>query len=198
MNRKELVKRFEEGLLEMYNQAENAAGIKMHFESYDDLINHLQCKKHDIFDRRTVVVLPYSAFYLDNEIQHEIVQKAIKGCRYYWRYPGKIPIGGDKKFDNYVKELKQYEQEKSSLSRWFRKKRMDEIIKKYNLQHRSYEAESIEFELWNISPNTNKESFDQYKEQYKKFLKGRKIEEKYQEDIIALDYLVKSYKASHV
>lgn len=198
MNRKELVKRFEEGLLEMYNLAENAAGIQMHFESYNDLIDHLQNKKHDIFEKRTIVVLPYSAFYLDKATQDEIVQKAIKGCRYYWRYPGKIPIGGDRKFDKYVKELKQYEEEKKNLSRWFRKKRMDEIVKKYNLQYRSYEAESIQFELWNISPNISKESFEKYKDQYQKFLKGEKIEEKYQEDIVALDYLIKSYKASHV
>ena len=198
MNRKELIERYKNAILEMYNKAENASGVNMQFDSYEDIIDNCKPDKIGFNGEKRQVFLPYDAFYLDKKTQDEIISKATKGCKYSYRWPHKIPFGGDKKFDAYLKEMKKYEEEKKNLTRWFRKKRMDQIVKKYNLQLRSADAESLKFSIWNNSPNIDKESYEKRVDAYKMFKRKRKIPDNIRGDIEALDYLVKHYQCKHV
>lgn len=192
MKREILKERFITAVLEMYNSAECITGEKMHFDNFDELC---QCCK---VDRRGQKKIPYDSFFLDRTKQQEIISKATKGCRYNYMWPRKIKIGGDKKFDAYLKELEEYENNKKNLTPWFRKKEKMKIVEKYNLQYRSREAEGLSFEIWNISPTCNREYFERIKEIYNNHLKGIEPEERYLEDIVATDYFLETYRNNHV
>ena len=198
MRRDVLMKRFKEAILEMYNKADNIFGLNMHFDSYDEIVSLCMPDTRDKYAYYKRRVIPYESFFLTKEQQDEIISKATKGCYYTWIWPKKIPIGGDKKFDKYIKELEKYEAEKKQLTPWFRKKRKLELAKKYNLQYRSREAEGLSFEIFNISPTCSKDMFKIMKEMYSKFLKGEKPEDRYMTDILAADYFVKAYQENNV
>lgn len=190
-----MVERYKEAIIEMYNKAENVSGVKMHFDTYEDIMKHL---KDDPTYGPKAKLLPYMCFYLDKKTQNEIIEKATKGCYYCWVWPKKIPFGGDPKFSKYLKELKAYEEEKKSLTPWFRKKRKAEIAKKYNLQWRSKQAEGLSFEIWNVSPNCILDKYEEYKKAYKLKTQKKKVDDKYKKDIDGLIYLVKSYTNENV
>ena len=195
MNNKVMIERYKQAILEMYNKAENVSGTKMYFDTYEDLVRHL---KDDPKSGPKAKILPFMCFYLDKKTQDEIIEKATKGCYYCWVWPKKIPIGGDPKFNKYLRDIEDYEREKKSLTPWFRKKRKKEIAEKYNLQWRSRQAESLRFEIWNTSPNCSRDSYKQYKDAYKLKTQKKKVEEKYKKDIDALIYLVRSYLKENV
>lgn len=199
MKRGVMKKRFEDAVLEMYNKADNIFGIEIHFDSYDEIINMCMIDNRHVPPYGiTKKLIPYEAFFLTKEQQDEIISRATDGCRYTWIWPKKIPIGGDKQFDKYIKELEKYEAEKKQLTPWFRKKRKLEIAKKYDLQYRSREAEGLSFEIWNISPTYSIEMFNRMKEEYSKLLKGIEPNERYKTDIQAADYFVRAYQKTHV
>lgn len=194
MKKNKLVERFEDAILEAYNNASNIFGITMHFYSYDDLVDCCMCKE----DHSSQRVIPYMAFLLSKETLDEITKAAVKGCHYSWVWPRKINIGGDTKFNKYIKDLDKYEKEKSSLTPWFRKKRKLELAEKYDLQWRSREAESLSFEIYNVAPTLSEKYFNEMKRQYKDFLNNKEINPKYQEDIKAADAFFKNYMKKYV
>lgn len=200
MTRKVMEERFKAAILEMYNEAENVAGMKMHFDTYEDFINHLKddTEKDQWNHTKKVKYLPFMCFFLSKDKQDEIISRATKGCYYTWCWPHKIPIGGDRKFDRYLKELDAYEKEKKNLTPWFRKKRKLELAKKYKLQWRSREAEDMAFSIWNISPTVTEESFEKYKRSYKNKINKKKVDDAHKKEIDGFMYLVKEYKKNHV
>lgn len=196
MKREKLIERYKDAVLEMFNKAKNAAGVQMSFESYEELVN--SCKLAAEQHGKKTVILPFMAFYLDEKTQDEIIAKATVGLRYYYRWPGKIPIGDDNKFNAYLEDLKQYENDKKNLSKWFRKKRMNEIVSKYNLKLRSKEAEDLAFSIWNIAPNCRKDTYLTYINAYKDYKSNKDVPKDLKEEIEALDYLIQQYQCKHV
>jgi len=166
MTRDKLDRKILDALNTMYSESENVFGFKGGF-TFED-INAI-CKsmvENGVIISEKVRVFPM--FYLPLERQDEIVKNAIKGLRSFWVWPRKTEIGKDGKivpdpeWDEYVKF-------KSSIDKKLNAKditkkeynhEIDEAAKKYGMIKRSWDAEYVAFNIWNMSPTANREMMD--------------------------------------
>lgn len=186
MDRKKFIQMYEDAVVELFNKADDIAGMNMIFDSFDDIV--LCCRSWYNHGKREKL-LPFECFYLDENTQNEIVKKYTDKCTYHWVYPHKIQLN-DKKFDEYIKDIEEFDKEKKNLTRWFRNKRKKELIEKWGLKYRSREAESLAFSIWDISPSANSERFEELKRCYSE---SEQIPDKYLADIRNFKYFKDTY-----
>lgn len=163
MNDKELSKRINGAIEELYMKAESAfPDMVKPLITWENLVTVAQLNDK---------VLPFMAFYLDQNEQEKIVGKYCKNLRWTWRWPRRTEMDDngklipDREWDtHYADREKMWERlEKKEITLKQFNAWMAEEAKKYGMQHRCYDAEKIRFNVYDIAPNGNRESFEEYK-----------------------------------
>lgn len=163
MVRNKLDKRIMDALNTMYSESENVFGIPNGF-TFED-INAI-CKRiteTGIVDTKKMRIFPM--FYLPMERQEEIVKNAIKGLRSYWSWPRKTDFDAsgniiqDPEWDEYVKFREDIDEKLDSkkITRKEYNRLMDEAAEKYSMVKRSRDSEYVGFNIWNMSPTSNRD-----------------------------------------
>lgn len=117
----------------------------------------------------------WSAFYVPKERFDKVINSLTRGCRYSWRWPRKTQIDGttgeiipDPEWDEYIGEydIMAAKLEKKVITRKEFNKWQAEAAKKYGMQKRNYDRESISFNVWNFGPSCDEDSFLKLKRAY--------------------------------
>lgn len=164
MKDKDIENKIIEGLRQEYDEAQSVFPRKV---SWDELNNSEVAKMSNN-------VTLWSGFYLPKSRHDEIVKSLTKNTRWSWRWPRKSKIGedgnlvSDPEWDEYqaayeakCKELESKQITRKEFNVW-----QNSMGEKYHMQRRNYDREKIDFNIWNYSPNSNFERYNEIKRAY--------------------------------
>lgn len=169
MERKKIIKRIKDCLNEMYTESNNVYGIDRHFtfdeinEACKQIMNEENIEKINAF--------VFSYFYLPRERHDELLKQAKKGIRYYWTWPRRTKVDEngkpvqDEEWEEYHPLLKEMfiKLDRKEITRKEFNQWENEMAKKYNMVKRSMDAETVTFNVCDMSPTSSEENFKELK-----------------------------------
>lgn len=171
MDRKRLIQKIEEGIRRTYDEAQSIFPRKVTWDEVNTQEVADLCKSRGFI---------WTGFYLPKTQFDQIVKDLSKGTRYSWRWPRRSEISKDGKavpdpeWDEYhaayeakTKELEEKKITLKEFNSW-----QNEMGKKYGMQRRNYDRESIDFNIWNVAPNTNEKEWVEVKTAYDAYISG--------------------------